>query len=69
MIHGSLAIEKSTLSLELVTADINGKHVLTPPKDIAEVKNAYEIYECLDELDTYPIVTCSLPWHYDPWLG
>ena len=50
-IHGSLAIEQNTLSLEQVTAVLNGKHVLAPPKDIAEVKNAYEIYERLDELE------------------
>lgn len=54
-IHGSLAIEQNTLSLEQVTAILNGKHVLAPPKDIAEVKNAYEIYERLDELDPYSI--------------
>lgn len=54
-IHGSLAIEQNTLSLEQVTALLNGKHVLAPPKDIAEVKNAYEIYERLDELDPYSV--------------
>lgn len=54
-IHGSLAIEQNTLSLEQVTAILNGKHVLAPPKDIAEVKNAYEIYERLDELDPYSV--------------
>lgn len=54
-IHGSLAIEQNTLSLEQVTAVINGRQVLAPPKDIAEVKNAYEIYERLDELDPYSI--------------
>lgn len=43
-IHGSLAIEQNTLNLEQVTAVLNGKHVLAPPKDIAEVKNAYEIH-------------------------
>ena len=68
-IHGSLAIEQNTLSLEQVTAVLNGKHVLAPPKDIAEVKNAYEIYERLDELDPYSvddlltahgIMTCGL---------
>lgn len=52
-IHGSLAIEQNTLSLEQVTAVLNGKQVLASPKDIAEVKNAYEIYERLDELDPY----------------
>ena len=68
-IYGSLAIEQNTLSLEQVTAVLNGKHVLAPPKDIAEVKNAYEIYERLDELDPYSvddlltahgIMTCGL---------
>jgi len=54
-IHGSLAIEQNTLSIEQVTAVINGKQVLAPPKDIAEVKNAYEIYERLSELDAYSI--------------
>lgn len=54
-IHGSLAIEQNALSLEQVTAVLNGKHVLAPPKDIAAVKNAYEIYERLDELDPYSV--------------
>ena len=54
-IHGSLAIEQNTLSLEQVTAVLNVKHVLAPPKDIAEVKNAYEIYERLDKLDPYSV--------------
>lgn len=54
-IHGSLAIEQNTLSLEQVTAVLNGKQVLAPPRDIAEVKNAYEIYERLEELDPYSV--------------
>ena len=54
-IHGSLAIEQNTLSIEQVTAVLNGKHVLAPPKDITEVKNAYEIYERLDTLDPYSV--------------
>ena len=54
-IYGSLAIEQNTLSIEQVTAVINGKQVLAPPKDIAEVKNAYEIYERLDELNPYSV--------------
>lgn len=54
-IHGSLAIEQNTLSLEQVTAVLNGKQVLAPPRDVAEVKNAYEIYERLDELDPYSV--------------
>ena len=54
-VHGSLAIEQNTLSLEQVTAVLNGKRVLAPPKDIAEVKNAYEIYERLDTLNPYSV--------------
>lgn len=52
-IHASLAIEQNTLSIEQVTAVLSGKQVLAPPKDIAEVKNAYEIYERLEDLDPY----------------
>lgn len=54
-IYGSLAIEQNTLSIEQVTAVINGKRVFAPPKDIAEVQNAYEIYERLDELNPYSV--------------
>lgn len=52
-IYSSLAIEQNTLDIEQVTAVISGKRVLAPPKDIAEVKNAYEIYEHMDLLDPY----------------
>ena len=52
-IYSSLAIEQNTLSLEQVTAVLSGKRMLAPPKDIAEVKNAYEIYDHLAELNPY----------------
>lgn len=54
-IHGSLSIEQNTLTVEQVTAVINGKRVIAPPKDIEEVKNAFEIYEILDTLDPYSV--------------
>lgn len=54
-IYSSLAIEQNTLSLEQVTAVLAGKRVLAPPKDIAEVKNAYEIYEIMETLDPYSV--------------
>lgn len=54
-IYSSLAIEQNILSLEQVTAVLSGKRVLAPPKDIAEVKNAYEIYDHLAELNPYSI--------------
>lgn len=59
-IHGSLAIEQNTLTLEQVTAVLNGKQVLAPPKDIAEVQNAYEIYNLMDTLDPYSVETLLL---------
>lgn len=34
---------------------LNSKTVLAPPKDIVEVKNAYEIYKRLDELDPFSV--------------
>ena len=50
-----LAIEHIGALLQGEGILLNGKHVLAPPKDIAEVKNAYEIYERLDELDPYSV--------------
>ena len=54
-IYSSLAIEQNTLSLDQVTAVLQGKWVIAPPKDIAEVKNAYEIYEMMESLDPYSV--------------
>ena len=54
-IYSSLAIEQNTLTLDQVTAVISGKRVLAPPKDIAEVQNAFEIYERLDALNPYSV--------------
>ncbi len=44
-IHGSLAIEGNTLSVEQVTAVLDGKRVIAPPREILEVKNALVAYE------------------------
>ena len=54
-IHASLAIENNTLSLEQVTAIIDGKRVLGAPTEIQEVKNAYDAYEQLLSFDPYSI--------------
>lgn len=54
-IHSSLAIENNTLSIEQVTAIINGKRVLGMPQEIQEVKNAYDTYEHMLELNPYNI--------------
>ncbi len=54
-VYSSLAIENNVLTPEQVTVVLNGKHIIAPPKDIMEVKNAYEIYEHMDTLDPYSI--------------
>ena len=50
-IHSSLAIEHNSLSLEQVTAIIDGKHILGNPTEIKEVQNAYEAYELMLKLN------------------
>ena len=57
-IRGTLAIEQNTLNIEQVTAILNGKHVIAPPREIAEVRNACSVYEKLGEYD--PFSTDSL---------
>ncbi len=54
-IQGTLAIEQNTLDLEQVTAVLNGKHVIAPMRDIAEVLNAYDVYDKLNEFDPYSV--------------
>ncbi|MGB3918613.1 Fic family protein [Thiothrix litoralis] len=44
-IAGSLAIEGNTLTEAQITALLDGKLVIAPPRDIQEAKNALEAYE------------------------
>ena len=46
-IQASLAIENNTLSIEQVTAVLEGKPVLGLPREIQEVRNAFTAYEQL----------------------
>lgn len=48
-LHASLAIEQNTLTLEQVTAVIDGKRVLGAPREIKEVQNAFAAYEALEQ--------------------
>lgn len=48
-IHASLAIENNSLSLEQVTALLDGKRVLGLPREIQEVRNAFAAYELIHE--------------------
>ena len=54
-IHSTLAIENNSLSLDQVTDIINGKRILGAPDEICEVKNAYEAYNKLLELNPYSL--------------
>jgi len=54
-IHSSLAIENNTLTLQQVTDVIEGKRVLGPEDDIIAVKNAFEVYKTLDEINPLSI--------------
>lgn len=46
-IQASLAIEQNTLSLEQVTAVLDGKPVLGLPRELQEVRNAFASYEAM----------------------
>ena len=54
-IQASLAVEQNTLTLEQVTAVIEGKTVLGLPKEIQEVRNAFAAYEALEHWHPYQI--------------
>lgn len=44
-IQGSLAIEGNTLSEAQITAILEGKRVLAPPRELQEARNAIKAYE------------------------
>ncbi|MGQ7817266.1 Fic family protein [Metapseudomonas furukawaii] len=46
-IQASLAIENNTLSVEQVTAVLDGKRVLGLPREIQEVRNAFAAYDAM----------------------
>ncbi|NDC36113.1 MAG: Fic family protein [Synechococcaceae bacterium WB9_2_112] len=46
-IQASLAIERNSLTVEQVSAIVDGKPVIGPPRDIQEVRNAISAYEAL----------------------
>lgn len=66
-IHSSLAIENNTLTLEQVTAVVDGRHVLAPPKDLLEVQNAIAVYDALDTFD--PTSVDDLPRAHRMLMG
>ena len=54
-IYSSLAIEANSLSLSEVRDVINGHLVLGPQREIQEVKNAYNAYDMLIEINPFSV--------------
>ena len=54
-IHSSLAIEGNALTLDEVTAVIEGKRIAGKQTEIKEVKNAYEAYDKIMTFDPYSV--------------
>ncbi len=54
-IQATLAIEGNTLSLDQVTAVLEGKKVIGEKKEITEVLNALEMYEMISEIRPHDI--------------
>ena len=52
-IHSTLAIENNSLTLEQITAIVEGKRVIGSLNEIHEVKNAIEVYEKLLSFNPY----------------
>lgn len=52
-LHSSLAIEGNSLSESQVTALLEGKPVMGPPRDILEVQHALRVYEKLPKTDAF----------------
>lgn len=54
-IQSSLAIETNSLSISQVKDVIDGRYVIGEQKEIQEVKNAYDAYEEIDNINPYCI--------------
>lgn len=48
-VQGSLAIEGNTLSEEQITAILDGKRVIAPPKEVQEAHNAIAAYDVIGD--------------------
>ena len=48
-VQGSLAIEGSTLTQQQITAILDGKHVIAPPKEVQEAHNAINSYATITQ--------------------
>lgn len=54
-VQSSCAIEANTLSEEEIYTLLEGKMVLAPQKEVTEVKNAYRVYESIEQFDPFKV--------------
>ncbi len=54
-ISSTLQIEGNTMTLEQVTDYLDGKRVLAPAKDLAELRNAIEVYDRFGSYDPFSL--------------
>ena len=55
-IQASLAVEQNTLTVEQVTAVLEGRAVLGSPREIQEVRNAFAAYEAMEQWQPHRMV-------------
>ena len=60
-IQGSLAIEGNTLDVAQITAILDGKRVIAPPRQIQEARNAIKAYEWLLPLSNRDAPRAAVP--------
>ena len=63
-VNSSCAIEANSLTEKEVEAVVNGKRIIAPPKEIIEVKNAYNAYTKINEYKPYSIKSFLLAHKY-----
>jgi Fic family protein len=67
-IQASLAIEGNTLSIEQITAILEGKRVIGPKRDIEEAKNALDVYAQISQFNPLSMKDL-LRAHYEMMKG
>lgn len=63
-VHSSVAIEGNLLSYEEVSAVLDGKRIIGRQKEIGEVKNAYNAYDKIKNLNPYSVKDFLLAHKY-----
>ena len=54
-VHSSLKIEAGSLSLDNVRDVLNGREVISPAREIQEIKNAFAAYDQIGAVDPYSL--------------